>query len=61
MKRLFISRKYIWAESLSEAIKKEKTMPPDECWLHDKWVDVEIDREEESQNNKIKICQHKSD
>lgn len=36
-KKLFISRKYIEAYSLEEALKKEKTTPVDEMWIDEDW------------------------
>lgn len=37
MKKLFIIQKYIVARSIQEAIKLEKNIKPDECWLDDDW------------------------
>lgn len=37
MKKLFLIRKYVWAETAQQAIKKEKTSPVDDCWIDDEW------------------------
>lgn len=35
--KLYVARKYIEAQSLDEAIKKERTTPLDEIWVDDDW------------------------
>ena len=35
--KLFVVRKYIWADSVKQAIHKERTSPVDDCWVDDKW------------------------
>lgn len=35
--KLFVIRKYIKAYSAAEAIKKDRTTPPDEVWIDDDW------------------------
>jgi len=35
--KLFVVRKYIYASSASEVLKKEKTVPVDEIWVDDDW------------------------
>lgn len=36
-KKLFITRKYIWAKNAQQAIKLERKTPCDECWLDEDW------------------------
>lgn len=38
----FIVRKYIMASSASDALKKEKTISPDDCFIDDEWVKQNI-------------------
>jgi hypothetical protein len=33
----YIVRKYIFARSASDAIRKDKTAPVDDVWLDEKW------------------------
>lgn len=33
----FIVRKYIMASSAHEALKKERRIRPDDCWVDDEW------------------------
>ena len=35
MKKVYIVRKYVWAESAEEAIKKSKRQKVDDCWADD--------------------------
>ena len=35
--KLFVVRKYIWAKSAKDAIKKEKNHPVEDVWVDDKW------------------------
>lgn len=35
--KLYVVRKFIEANSLKEAIKKEKNIPLDEIWVDDDW------------------------
>ena len=37
MNKLFVIRKFIYANSASEAIKKDKTSKVDECWVDEGW------------------------
>jgi len=37
MKKLFVVRKYIWATSAKDDIKKDKKSPVDEVWVDDEW------------------------
>ncbi len=37
IKKLYVVRKYIWAESADEAIKKDKRTPVDDVWVDDEW------------------------
>ncbi len=35
--KMFIIKKYVMASSASEAIRKEKNIKPDDCWVDDDW------------------------
>lgn len=35
--KLYIVKKYIYATSCAEAIKKDKVAPVDDCWMDDTW------------------------
>jgi len=37
MKKLFVIQKYILASSITEALKIENKVKPDEIWLDDDW------------------------
>lgn len=37
MRKLFVVRKYILANSASEAIRLDKKKPVDDCWVDDDW------------------------
>lgn len=37
MQKLFIVKKYIWAKSATQAIKKDKQTPVDDVWVDDDW------------------------
>lgn len=37
MKKLFIVKKYVWASSAQEALKKEKKIHADDCWIDEEW------------------------
>jgi hypothetical protein len=39
----FIVRKYIYAKSAQEAIKKEKTEPVDDVWVDEQWKQLQDD------------------
>lgn len=43
MKKLFIVRKYIWANNATEAIKKDKTHKVEDVWVDDEWKKVNVD------------------
>lgn len=34
-KKIYIVRKFVAANSIQEALEKEKNVPPDDCWLDD--------------------------
>ncbi len=36
-KKLFVIRKYIWAQSAQQAIKKDIRHPVDDVWVDDEW------------------------
>jgi hypothetical protein len=38
----YIIRKYILAVSAKHALRKEKGVPADECWIDEKWTPPEI-------------------
>jgi len=44
MKKLFILRKFIKANSAEEAIKKDKVTKPDEIWVDEDWKKDNIDK-----------------
>jgi hypothetical protein len=37
MKKIFVVRKFVIASSIKEAIKIERDITPDDCWLDDDW------------------------
>lgn len=37
MKKLFIIKKYVIAESAADAIKKERRVRPDDVWVDEDW------------------------
>lgn len=37
LKKLFIVKKYVWAESANQAIRREKNQPVDDVWVDDDW------------------------
>ncbi len=37
MKKLFVIKKYVWAESAKQAIKKEKNVVVDDVWVDEDW------------------------
>ena len=39
---MYIVRKYIMATSASQAIKKDKSTPVDDCWVDDSWKDKHL-------------------
>lgn len=43
--KMFIVRKYVLAESASDALRKEHKIQPDECFIDDEWrkSNVEIE------------------
>lgn len=34
----FVIRKYVMAKSAAEALKKEKRIPADDCWVSEEWL-----------------------
>lgn len=46
--KLFVVRKYIKAATASEAIRKEKRTPVDDCYVDDDWRRLANDRLAES-------------
>jgi hypothetical protein len=47
-KKLFIIRKYVYAEDAQDAIKKEKKQGVSDCWVDEEWKKKQLDN-----NNKI--------
>jgi hypothetical protein len=41
--KLFIVRKYVKASSAAEAIRKERSIAPDECFLDEEWRKANLD------------------
>lgn len=41
-KDLYVIRKYIYASSAEEAIKKEKDCKVNDCYMHDSWMQEKI-------------------
>lgn len=37
MKKLFVIKKYVWATSAINALKAEKKIKPDDCWVDEDW------------------------
>lgn len=35
--KLFVIKKYVWATSAQQALKKEKKVTPDDCWIDENW------------------------
>lgn len=35
--KLFIVKKYVWAKSAHDAIKKESKQAPDDVWIDEEW------------------------
>ena len=35
--KLFVVKKYVMAKSAAEAIRKERTIAPDDVWVDDDW------------------------
>ena len=40
--KLFVVRKYIMAKSAKEALKKERKVLPDDCYVHDQWQNTNV-------------------
>lgn len=36
--RLYVIKKYVMADSVAQAIRKEKTIKVDACWVDDDWL-----------------------
>jgi polysaccharide deacetylase 2 family uncharacterized protein YibQ len=51
MKKLYIVRKYVIANSITDAIKKEKKVEIDDCWLDDDFKRASIDNMLENKKN----------
>jgi hypothetical protein len=44
--KLFIVRKYVKARSAEEAIRKERGIAPDECFVDEEWRKANLDSSE---------------
>lgn len=55
MKKQYIIRKYVMAESIEEALKKEKKITADECWVSEQWLQNNTDFNEVGFKTKAKI------
>lgn len=40
--KLFVVRKFIMASCAKDALKKEKTRLPDDCYIHQQWETVNL-------------------
>lgn len=36
-RKLFVIRKFVWADTAREALKMEVKVPAHECWIDDDW------------------------
>ena len=41
--KLFVVRKYVKANSAAEALRKERRIKPDDCWIDDEWRKANIE------------------
>lgn len=41
-KKLFVVKKYVWANSASHAIRLEKHAKPDDVWIDDQWKQAQV-------------------
>ena len=55
MNKQYVIRKYVMAESIEEALKKEKKITADECWINEAWLQNNIDFNEVGFKTKAKI------
>ena len=39
LQKRYVVRKFIMANSASDALRKERKYKPDECWIDEKWVE----------------------
>lgn len=46
MKKLFVVRKFIIANSVEEVILKDKKAPIDEVWIHEEWIKGEMNKQD---------------
>lgn len=46
MKKLYIIRKYIFAESIKEALRKDKTESPDDIYLDEGYRQMNLQQED---------------
>jgi hypothetical protein len=42
-RKIFVVRKYVTANSAAEAIRKERSIAPDECFLDEEWRKANLD------------------
>lgn len=52
MRKVYVIRKYVIAESAEEAIKKSKRAPIDDCWADDSSTQEVLKKEIQRLNNK---------
>lgn len=43
MKKQYIVSKYVMADSVAEALKKSKRQPVDEVYVHNAWLEKNVD------------------
>ena len=55
MNKQYVIRKYVMAESIEEALKKEKKITADECWINKEKIQNNIDFNEVGFKTKAKI------
>jgi hypothetical protein len=41
----YVVTKYIYATSVKDALSKERSTPPDDIFLHEKWEEKTLDKE----------------
>lgn len=40
--KLFVVRKYVWAQDAKGALRKEKNTPVDDVWIDEKWKENSV-------------------
>lgn len=54
-KDLYIVRKYVFANSIEEALKKEKSCKANDCWLDDHWRIQKLNQKIDDEGNDKKL------